>query len=360
MTYKIRSTIFALLVFGVMHPQLASAASLTITAPTGAETWLRGSSHTITWTTSGILPISLTTVALVQPGYDPNDNSKNISAGFKYFELVSQVPNSGSFQATVGPTIPDGVYQVYVATSISWDRKGTITVVPAPTDPTIFVTAPVSGSALTKGQPYVLRWTTANADGSYLVSARLGQTNVPCCDRQLATLLQGAANNGSATVVPPTTLPEWSYDLVVTLLHPSGSPFHIASIPVTVVAPGFTGLPPAISLSVSQSSVPRGEFVSLNWSTTFASRCTASGGWSGEKTVSGNETVQVPASADFVLTCFGTDGRSASKSVSVTATEPIPSPVTVSAPAAGEQVLSPSTYTVRWTTIGISASSYVG
>ncbi|MGH8250140.1 MAG: hypothetical protein ACREVI_05510 [Steroidobacteraceae bacterium] len=63
-----------------------------------------------------------------------------------------------------------------------------------------------------------------------------------------------------------------------------------------------------------------GETSTLTWSSTNATTCTASNGWSGTKATSGSEDIgPLNASATFTLACSG-DGSSASDSVSITAT----------------------------------------
>ena len=75
---------------------------------------------------------------------------------------------------------------------------------------------------------------------------------------------------------------------------------------------------PTISLSATPSSIGSGAASTLQWSTTNATACAASGGWSGSQPVSGSASTGVLlASATFSLTCTGAGG-SASRSVTVT------------------------------------------
>lgn len=74
---------------------------------------------------------------------------------------------------------------------------------------------------------------------------------------------------------------------------------------------------PVINLSISSSSVVTGTEVTLTWSSSNASSCTANGAWSGDKGTSGNESIVVieSGSLSFGLTCTGTS--SSSKTVSL-------------------------------------------
>ena len=68
----------------------------------------------------------------------------------------------------------------------------------------------------------------------------------------------------------------------------------------------------------SVSSIEIGNSISLTWSSTDATSCSASGGWTGTKGTSGTETVEITqASNTFSLTCTGDGGASSVSSVSV-------------------------------------------
>lgn len=79
---------------------------------------------------------------------------------------------------------------------------------------------------------------------------------------------------------------------------------------------------PAVSLSASPTSVTSGSSTTLSWNSSYATSCTASGGWIGDKALSGKQSsVGLMASTSFTLTCTGTGG-SASKTVWVGVTAP--------------------------------------
>jgi len=78
---------------------------------------------------------------------------------------------------------------------------------------------------------------------------------------------------------------------------------------------------PTVTFASSATSVTVGAAVTLTWSSTNATSCTASGGtgWVGSEATSGTLAVAVSASETLGLSCTG-PGGSASQSVSVTAT----------------------------------------
>lgn len=66
---------------------------------------------------------------------------------------------------------------------------------------------------------------------------------------------------------------------------------------------------PTVDLNATPESVDPGGPVTLDWTTTTAASCTASGGWSGPKSTSGSQNVaSVSQGTSFVLTCQGTGG----------------------------------------------------
>ena len=77
---------------------------------------------------------------------------------------------------------------------------------------------------------------------------------------------------------------------------------------------------PTVTLAATPTSLVAGESTTLNWTTSGADSCIASGGnWTGSKAVNtGSEVVKVDATTTFTLTCTGTGGSTA-KTVSITA-----------------------------------------
>ena len=85
-----------------------------------------------------------------------------------------------------------------------------------------------------------------------------------------------------------------------------------------------TGPAPTVSLTASQSSISKSASTRLNWSSTHATSCTASGAWSGGKGLQGAQsTGELIANATYVLTCQG-PGGSAAQSATISVTAPAP------------------------------------
>jgi hypothetical protein len=77
---------------------------------------------------------------------------------------------------------------------------------------------------------------------------------------------------------------------------------------------------PTVSLSASPGTVSSGSGSMLSWSSTNATSCSASGGWSGSEPTSGSaSTGPLSATATFTLTCNGASGTTpATQSTTVT------------------------------------------
>lgn len=82
--------------------------------------------------------------------------------------------------------------------------------------------------------------------------------------------------------------------------------------------------PPVVTFSASPASVTSGQSVALQWSATNATSCTAAGGWTGTKTVSGTQqSGALTTNTTFEIECTGPGGRD---DTSVTVTVNAPSP----------------------------------
>ena len=74
----------------------------------------------------------------------------------------------------------------------------------------------------------------------------------------------------------------------------------------------------SITLNISSTEIYLNQQVTVSWSVTNASSCSASGSWDGSKSLSGSEdfSFDQPGSKSFTLTCQNSEGSSSSKTVS--------------------------------------------
>jgi hypothetical protein len=101
------------------------------------------------------------------------------------------------------------------------------------------------------------------------------------------------------------------------IAQPSGS--DNAGTYAVTVAPAPPSVP-QVSLTADVTSVTEGGAVNLTWTSSNATSCTASGGWSGAQVLNGTTKItNVTANTTYTLTCSGAGG-STPASVSVTVT----------------------------------------
>src|SRR5262245_54745040 len=104
---------------------------------------------------------------------------------------------------------------------------------------------------------------------------------------------------------------------------------------------------PGVQISANPTSVQSGQTSTLTWSSTNAQSCTASGGWAGNKALSGTETTAaITASTTYTLTCTNASGSSAG-STTVTVQSSTPAP-TLTLTANPTTVASGGSSTLTW------------
>ncbi|SHN87826.1 hypothetical protein [Bradyrhizobium erythrophlei] len=83
----------------------------------------------------------------------------------------------------------------------------------------------------------------------------------------------------------------------------------------TVTSPPAT--PPTVAFSASPTNISSGQISMATWSSTNASSCTGSGGWSGPKDPSGTLAVAPKTTTTYMLACSGAGGTSPTASTTV-------------------------------------------
>ncbi|MDZ4226036.1 MAG: lamin tail domain-containing protein, partial [Patescibacteria group bacterium] len=105
---------------------------------------------------------------------------------------------------------------------------------------------------------------------------------------------------------------------------------------------------PTLEFSASPTTIEEGDSSTLEWDSTDADSCTASGGWSGSKALDGTELVSPSATTTYTLTCEG-DGGEVAESVTVNVViEPAPPTPTLDFTADPETVDQDATSTLEW------------
>ena len=168
-------------------------------------------------------------------------------------------------------------------------QTAAVTVSPAPT-----LTLTAAPTSIQSGGSSQLTWTTTNAAACTASGSWSGSKAVS------GTEATGALTNSG------------SYAL--TCIGDGGTVTKSASVTVQAA--------PTLTLSASPTSVQSGSASQLTWSTTNATSCIASGGWTGTKATTGSQsTGALAANTSYTLTCSGAGGSVAqTASIAVTAT----------------------------------------
>lgn len=123
-------------------------------------------------------------------------------------------------------------------------------------------------------------------------------------------------SNSSQTSQFTANVENVPYTVSIACTGPGGT---ITSAPVTIAVP-----PPTVTLTANPTTIASGQTSNLTWSSSNASGCTASGAWTGAKSIAGSiSTGPLTASMNtFTITCVGTgnNGPAATASVTVSVT----------------------------------------
>jgi hypothetical protein len=142
-----------------------------------------------------------------------------------------------------------------------------------------------------------LSWTSTNANSCYGTGGWTGTKNT----------------NGSYTLSNLTTTKTYS----ITCTGPGGSAYDTVTVAVASMPDPDPVYTPTVNLTINDNSIPYNGNVILSWSSSNATYCTASNGWSGNKSTSGTETkYNLTSGKTYTITCTG-NGGSASDSVYV-------------------------------------------
>jgi hypothetical protein len=186
----------------------------------------------------------------------------------------------GGNQST-GPIAATQMYSITCVGlgGVSAPATATVALIPAPT-----ATLSAAPTSVASGNAAVLTWNSSNAT-SCTASGGWGGT--------LAT--SGTQSTGAVTA-------NTAYALICTGPGGTSAP---ASAAVTLIPL------PSVNLSALPTAVAAGSAATLTWTSSNATACMASGGWSGSVGVSGNQaTAGLNTATSYSLTCTGPGGLS--------------------------------------------------
>jgi len=201
-----KKRILLILLIAVFIIAMSYGQSITITSPHGGESWALNSTHTVSWSSSGVSGNII--VQLYQGGHSQG--------------AIYNGGNSGSFPWTInnylnGNPIATGTYNLRVKSlsdpSVYDEVSITITNASSSTS-TITVTNPHSGDSWYKGNicPYTIKWTTTGSmDSSVeIVLYKSGES------RRFRDIAEFKENDGEYQWHIPADLPEGIYRIRIT------------------------------------------------------------------------------------------------------------------------------------------------
>ena len=113
---------------------------------------------------------------------------------------------------------------------------------------------------------------------------------------------------------------------------PSGTTNNSVTGTTTTPPPSSQKPIPTLTFSASPTSITTGGSTTLTWVSTNATSCSASGAWSGTKSIRGSQNLtNLQSTGTYIITCTGAGGsKSSSVSISVTTPTPTPTPTSTS------------------------------
>jgi len=197
--------------------------------------------------------------------------------------------------------------------------------------PSLTLTA--SPNPVQSGQNTTLTWTSVSATSCTASGAWTGTK----------------ATSGSESVGPI------SASTTYTLACTGNGQTVSRSVTVTIASAAA----PTVSLSANPTSVAMNGNSTLTWSSTNATACTASGGWTGSKATSGTQSVgPLTQATTYTLSCSGSGG-SAQKSVTVSVSSSAPKP-TLALSATPSSVAAGGTSMLAWSSTNATACTASG
>lgn len=209
---------------------------------------------------------------------------------------------SGGWSGTKAVNSSQVVSNITVATTYTLTCTGTggsvarsVTVQISATPPTVVVNLTATPSTIMVGATSALTWTTTNATSCTASGAWTG-----------ARATSGTVNVSPAATTTYTLTCNGTAQSVTITVNPAQPPPPDA---------------PTLTFTASAATVASGTPITLTWSSTNATSCSASGSWSGAKPTSGSDSSgPLTSPVTFTLTCSGSTAPAAVQSVTVNVT----------------------------------------
>ena len=209
---------------------VAPVPTLTVTSPNGGESWLAGSTQTVTWTYTGSAG-TMAQIDLIKGGANTSSIVKSTSMGSS---------GKGSYSWKIPGTLAPGAdYRVKV-TSTSNSAYTAQSAADFTIDSTLTLTSPNGGESWTAGTSQTIKWSYTGNPGSTVKVELVEAGGNPSTIIDSTPI--GAAGSGSYTwAIPASQTPAGDYRVKITsgtYVDASNADFTVAPVPtITVTSP---------------------------------------------------------------------------------------------------------------------------
>ena len=135
-----------------------TAGTITVTSPNGGESWVPGSNHAITWSSSG--------------GVGSYVKMEVLRGSVVVQTLSSSTPNDGTFSWTISTGLATGTdYRIRITSTTTpsvMDTSNSNFAIVSGTAGTITVTSPNGGESWVPGSNHAITWSSSGGVGSYV------------------------------------------------------------------------------------------------------------------------------------------------------------------------------------------------
>ncbi|MBI3775722.1 MAG: hypothetical protein HY273_09255 [Gammaproteobacteria bacterium] len=211
---------------------------------------------------------------------------------------------------TVGPLTSTKIYTLYCTGDGGNSPTVQVTVAVAaapPTDPTVTISA--APSSVVSGGNTIISWSSSNATSCTATGSWSG--------------VKGTSGNETRTGLTGT-----SSTFSISCSNAVGASSGVQSTTVNVLPAPL----PLANISATPTSVSYNGSTTLSWSSTYATKCVASDGWSGDQSISGTLLIaNLKATTTYSIICSGPGGSSIKQQTSVAVAAPGVPKVTLSA-----------------------------
>ena len=263
------------------------------------------------------------------------------------YAWVADVPSSANVwkQVTAQLTIPGGITKASIFQYI--DRKGNLTIddvsltknggTPPPTTPTLSLSA--SPLSITQGQSSTVTWSSTNTTGCTASNGWTGAKGL----------------SGTESVSPNATT-----TYVMTCAGASSNVSQQVVIGVKASSTPPTTPTPTLTFSTSPTTVNAGATSTLSWTSTNATSCSATNGWTGSKGVSGTQAVNPTATTTYALDCNGAGGTVHKEVIVGVRVTPPPATSTLTFTASPASINQGQSSTLSWSTTNVTSCTASG